>query len=101
MRIRDWSSDVCSSDLVAGTQYRSSRYVGFAYLDAQLVRPSWQSNIQVAFGPEDRRWSLSAYVRNVENEQTITYSYTHPFSGAVANGSNAPRTYGLRGSFSF
>jgi iron complex outermembrane receptor protein len=55
----------------------------------------------LSFGPEDRRWSLAAYVRNIENERTTAYSYTHPIARAVVNGSSAPRTYGLRATFSF
>jgi iron complex outermembrane receptor protein len=87
--------------VAANTQYRSKRYVGFAYLDAQLVPSSWQSNIQLSFGPENQRWSLAAFVRNIENKRIIAYSYTHPFAGSVANGSSAPRTYGLRTNIKF
>lgn len=87
--------------LSANTQYRAERYVGFAYLDAQLVPSSWLSNAQVSFGPQDEKWLVAAFVRNIENNRTVTYSYTHPLANSVANGSSAPRTYGVRANMRF
>lgn len=87
--------------LTANTQYRSKRYVGFAYLDAQLAPSFWRSDAQISFGPQDDRWSLAAFVRNIENNRSIAYSYTHPLANFVVNGSSAPRTYGLRANLRF
>ena len=85
----------------ADTQYRTKRYVGFAYLDEQLLPSVWRSNAQISFGPSNDQWSVSAFVRNIENNKTIAFSSTTPLANALVGGILAPRTYGVRGSFRF
>ena len=87
--------------LQADTQYRTSRYVGFAYLPSQLLPDVWRSNAQVSFGPSDNRWSVAAFVRNIEDHRTIVFSGTTPLANALFAGTTAPRTYGGRVSVSF
>ncbi len=85
----------------ADTQYRTKRYIGFAYLDGQLVRSTWQSNAQIAFGPSGDRWSIAAYLRNIENNRTPVYSSVHPMASILTVGTTAPRTFGIRASTKF
>ena len=85
----------------ADTQYRTSRYVGFAYLPEQKQGDVWRSNAQLSFGPSDDNWSISGFVRNIENKRTVAYSATTPLANALVAGTLAPRTYGVRGSFRF
>lgn len=87
--------------LMANTQYRSKRYVGFAYLAAQIAPSVWRTDAQISFGPQDERWSLVGFVRNIENNRAIAYSYTHPLANFTVNGSTAPRTYGVRANIRF
>ena len=87
--------------LQADTQYRTSRYVGFAYLPEQRLDDVWRTNAQARFGPADDRWSISAFVRNIEDNRTVAYSATTPLANALVAGTLAPRTYGVRGSIRF
>ena len=82
--------------LQADTQYRTSRYVGFNYLPAQLLPDVWRTNAQVSFGPRDEAWSIAGFVRNIEDNRTIVFNGTTPLVNAFFAGTTAPRTYGAR-----
>lgn len=81
--------------LTADTQYRSSRYIGFGYLPQMLIRSTWTTNAEIQLSPNSNRWSVSAYVRNIENDRIPFYSAESSENFLVAN-TTAPRTYGLR-----
>jgi iron complex outermembrane receptor protein len=81
--------------LTADTQYRSSRDIGFAYLPQQMIGSSWTSNAQIQFGPNSERWSVAAYVRNIEGDRTPIYSIAGS-ANFLVDGTTAPRTYGVR-----
>ncbi len=83
------------------TQYKSSRYVGFQYLPEQHLGDVWLTNAQVAFGPTGDRWSVSVFVRNIENNRTPIYSSIHPLANILIDGTTPPRTYGGRVSVKF
>lgn len=82
--------------LTADTQHRSSRYIGFAYTPQQLIGSSWTTNAQVQFGPNSERWSIAAFIRNIENDRIPIYSTLHPTANLLAVGTTAPRTFGVR-----
>ncbi len=82
--------------LGADTQYRSSRYVGFEYLAEQKVGTTWQSNVRVAVGPQDGRWEVEGFVRNIENDRYALNKFLDTVSNALLTGTAAPRTYGVR-----
>lgn len=81
--------------LSADTQYRSRRYIGFAYLPEQLIGSSWATNAQIKFGPDDDSWSIAAYVRNIENNRVPIYSIVGN-ARFFTFGTTPPRTYGIR-----
>lgn len=87
--------------LGADTQYRSSRYIGFAYLAEQRVGSTWQTNAQISFGPESDQWSIAAYVRNIENDRIPVGAGLHPMANIQTFNLGAPRTYGARVSVRF
>ena len=80
----------------ADTQFRDRRFIGFTYLPEQNLPSVWRSNVQVTFGPADDSWSLTAFVRNIENNNVVAYSATTPLVNSLVGGFQAPRTYGLR-----
>ncbi len=92
-----------SNELVVGvdTQYKGARPIGFAYLPEQQIGSNWTSNAQIQFGPSDKRWSIAAYIHNIENKRIPIYSSTHPTAGFFINGTTAPQTYGIRAGFKF
>ena len=85
----------------ADTQYKGRRNIGFAYLPEQTIPGNWTSNAQISFGAADERWSISAYVRNIEDDRIPIYSSTHPSASFLIAGATAPRTYGVRAGFKF
>jgi len=82
--------------LMADTQYKSSRVIGFDYLASQIVDANWQSNAQVAFGPVDGSWSIAAFVRNIEDDRIPVSRSLHPTANILVESATAPRTVGVR-----
>ena len=87
--------------LQADTQYRAERYAGFAYLSTQLLPTVWQTSAQISLEPTTKAWSVTAYVRNIEDNRTVVFSSTTPLANALVAGTSPPRTFGVRGEFSF
>lgn len=85
--------------LQADTQYKSGRYTYFDYATEQFQPSSWTTNAQVTFGSAENRWSISGFVRNIENTRLLT-SPIAAF-GLLAGYSTPPRTYGVRVSAKF
>lgn len=83
------------------TLYKSRRVVGFEYLPYQIVGSTWQSNAQLSFGPDDDRWSLPGFVRNLENNRIVTAAPIFNIGGAGTQVTSAPRTYGVRANVRF
>ncbi len=83
----------------ADTQYKTERYMGFDYQPEQLQPASWTSNAQIAFGPANKKWKLSAFVRNIENERLIATPFS--FAGVLVAYTTPPRTYGMRATMKF
>lgn len=78
------------------TQFRSSRETGFEYLSFEHQPANWISNAQISFGPADGKWSIGAYVRNIENDRYQVYATPVPGSNLISAINAAPRTYGAR-----
>ncbi|PVX31319.1 TonB-dependent receptor [Sphingomonas pokkalii] len=87
--------------LSADTQYRSSRVVGFEYMPNQLVGSTWVSNAQLAFAAADDRWSIAAFVRNIEDERYQASAQIYGAGSAALAVYSPPRTYGVRVSSKF
>ena len=87
----------------ADTQYRSGRYINFYYLTqgGGYVDHSWQTNAQVSFGPANGRWSLAAFVRNIEDNRVPVFASPTPITNLFSNGTTPPRTFGGRASIKF
>ena len=82
--------------LSADTQYKTTRYVAFEYLPSQLAPAFWQTNASVTFAQADDRWSVSAFVRNLENYRDVTSGTLYGPGNYITLRPGAPRTYGLR-----
>ena len=83
------------------TQFRSSRYVGFDFVEDELVRPTWQTDAQLTFAPTNDRWSIAGFVRNIENNRFTVVANTVQIGSDVEALPNPPRTYGVRGTIKF
>lgn len=80
----------------ADTQYRSSRYTNFTLTPQDLQGPTWISNAQATLSVDDGRWSVTAFVRNIENNRYQTFDTQVPGSNLYVSLNAQPRTYGLR-----
>lgn len=87
--------------LSADTQYRSSRYTNFDYIAAEYVNHSWVSNASIAFDFDQGKYSIDAFVRNIENDRPQIYATLVPASNLIASLIAPPRTYGVRVSAKF
>lgn len=85
----------------ADTQYKSERVVGFEYLNYQTVGDTWTSNAQVSIGPDNDRWSLAGFVRNIENDRIVMAAPIFNIGGVGTQVMGPPRTYGARFSMKF
>lgn len=85
-------------ELVASvdSQFRSSRWIGYEYLPSMLQGSTWQTRAQLEFGPKDGNWTVTAYVRNIENDRFDVNSVNYSFGSLTSAATNAPRTYGVR-----
>jgi iron complex outermembrane receptor protein len=81
---------------LADTQYKSKRYVGFEYNDYQLVPGSWTSGAQLSLADAEDRYSITAFVRNIENNRIVTSAPIFNIGGVGTIVTSAPRTYGVR-----
>ena len=83
----------------ADTQYKTSRYTYFDYASEQIQRASYTTNAQLSFGPASGQWSVSAFVRNIEDNRLLSAPIA--FSPFVAAYLTPPRTFGGRISYKF
>jgi iron complex outermembrane receptor protein len=82
------------------TAWRAKQYGGFEYLDFELIAPYWTTDLNLTFRSVPGKWSISAFVRNLENTRRSLAPQLAPTGQAVTI-FGAPRTYGLRVSADF
>ncbi|WP_244970605.1 TonB-dependent receptor [Novosphingobium aerophilum] len=72
--------------------YRDSRQTAFT-----------QTDLSLTWTPENKRWNLQGFVRNIENSRPLTYAgFTVAGPDDIYNWQfSPPRTYGVRLSFDF
>lgn len=85
----------------ADTQYRSKRYIQVDFLPQELVGDTWTTNAQLAFGPENDKWQIAAFVRNIENDRVPLNAPIYGAASSMQYITSAPRTYGVRASVNF
>src|SRR3546814_14491387 len=74
MRISDWSSDVCSSDLI--TLRGEINYMSLIYFTAynqdSVAQPgNTKFNAFLGFTDKDSHWNASLFIRNITDKRTI------------------------------
>src|SRR3546814_7398168 len=105
MRISDWSSDVCSSDL------RSRVYYTPFKSNLNSSDPYWVFGASALFD-FNQNWFIEAYCQNITDKLAITNIITsisrNPVTGAPLVGTAGtieryapPRLYGLRIGFKY
>jgi iron complex outermembrane recepter protein len=95
------------SRLVTGvnTTFSSSQILSPDFIPSGTDDGYATANADITFFSRDDRWSLSAWGRNLTDEEIYTGGFRYPFSRPVAQGGDptlfypnirAPRTYGVR-----
>lgn len=89
-------------DLVANGdgQYRSTRELDFAYLPTSRSGEDLTLAASLTLRPEDRKWFVSAFVRNLTNNDVLT-SHQFGTSNVTSVSYEPPRTYGVRAGIDF
>ena len=89
-------------DLHLGTLLESSRYLSIDFLDLGKQDSYTMSNARLSFAPGSERYTVTAFVNNIEDERVFSNSLQSPAKpGTIYNQSRPPRTYGLRLSVDF
>jgi iron complex outermembrane receptor protein len=87
------------AELVADlrTHYQSETLTGLEFLPSEIQESYWMSNASLTFRAPENRWSLSAYVSNIEDEAVFDSTSPHPLAPElIAATLRPPRTYGAR-----
>lgn len=91
-----------SLELVANidTAWRGDQWGSFEYLDFQRIPAYWTTDAALTLRDANGTWSLTGYVRNIENRRRNVAPQASPIGLAVGH-FTAPITYGLRLSSNF
>ena len=81
---------------LAGTQFRSARNIGFAFLPEQRIAASWTSHAQFILSPRNGAWEAAIFIRNIEGDRIPQFMIYHPVSNALVAATSPPRVFGLR-----
>lgn len=89
-------------ELVANidTAWRSQQWGAFEYLAFEKIPGYWTTDASLTLRSPGDNWSLTGYVRNLENKRRNLTPQSAP-SGFAVGHYTAPRTYGLRLSGNF
>ncbi len=76
------------------TKITTSYYIATDYIANELQRAAATTNLNLGYEWGYRRWSLTAYVRNVTNVAVATGGFEHPFIPGLVYGTiSPPRTF--------
>lgn len=88
--------------LTGDARYRSNRVIGFEQLPQQNSGSDTTFDATATFMPENEKWSITAYIRNITD---VAVPVLTQFSGTVGNVVSTnyapPRTYGVRATVKF
>lgn len=84
------------------THFSSSYWLDVDYVPTERVSGYTRSDIDFTYRPAAGKWSVSAYVRNIENGAVYSGGVEHPFvSGVTMATILPPRTFGGRFTINF
>ncbi|MDR3483647.1 MAG: TonB-dependent receptor [Bradyrhizobium sp.] len=92
----DWSVFGGTLTAKAQTKYQSAQNFSFYnYADTKQASYS-MSDAFLSFRPENSNWSLTGFVKNIENRAVLTDAEESLYAGAYAYEFYPPRTFGVR-----
>jgi len=80
------------------TKFQTESYAGIQYLPEQLQKSYWMSGAALTYHAPHHRWTIGAFVNNIENARILANSTPEPLVGAALMNATLypPRTYGVR-----
>ena len=89
--------------LNANTRYQSRTITGLEYLASEVQEGFWQSDAAVTLADIDDKYFVTAFVNNIENNDTVGAAFPDPYGGAglVSASMRPPRTFGVRAGLKF
>lgn len=88
-------------DAIVGTRLQSSYYTGEEYLPGQFQNDSMVSYASLTYRTANDRFSVGAYIENIEDTAVKASSFVQPAVGIPVLVLRPPRTYGVRAGFRF
>jgi len=83
------------------TNWQSTTLASLEFQDLQYQGAYWRSDASISFGDAAGRYSISAFVNNIENNRVLGTATPHPLVPMISSSLSAPRTYGLRAAVNF
>ncbi len=82
----------------ARTRYQSDTLTGLEFLPQEVQHRYWMSSALLTYQGAGQRWSVTAYINNIENRNVMNLTSVHPIAGSGIIGAavDPPRTYGAR-----
>jgi iron complex outermembrane receptor protein len=92
-----------SGSIVANISTRfSSKYSGSIFYLPQHQQSGYtRSDASLTYSPEDKNWSISGFVNNIEDKAVLTMAGTFSLMRVDYVNLQPPRTYGVRATFNF
>ena len=89
-------------ELVASAdgRYRSSRELNASYLPTSVSGEDFTADASLTLRPNDEQWFVTAYVRNLTDNDVLT-NYQFGGNNVAAAAYEPPRTYGVRAGIEF
>jgi len=84
-----------------GTQIQSGYWTGIEYLPGERQKASTVSNASLTYRPDGSRFTISAYIDNIEDSTVKAFAFVQPVLGMPVVILKAPRTFGGRVTFNF
>lgn len=80
----------------ARTQYKGDTFMYYVHAAGNFQKAYTRTDLTLTYEAPDRRFSVSGFVRNLENHDTLLQGYTlNAETGVPWNFLNPPRTYGV------
>lgn len=82
----------------ARTHFQSATLTGLEFLQQEIQRGYWLTDLSLGYEAPRKRWYVTAYIDNVADRNVIQTAFPHPLAGAalIATSMRPPRTYGAR-----
>jgi iron complex outermembrane receptor protein len=78
------------------TNWQSKTLASLEFQNVQYQGAYWRSDASIGFGDADGRYTVTAFVNNIENNRVLGTATPHPLAPLISSSLSAPRTYGLR-----